>query len=441
MPSPRWPLRAVVAVSVVALIGAMHWTWTPTSGLARIGGEDNKILETHAAGAHASKELPSAPETLKALVENHERPNAAAPASPGATATAAAAAAVNAAPATAKAGATTDAEPSGNLDVAIWVASNFGYDTSVELGPNKATPRPTVSDETCKHLLGPASRLRGPADPKAPKVYDTVMFNTEFTMLEIRLHELWNVVDKFIIVEAGVSHTGQPKPFHFDRHRDVFAPFASKIIHVKLPTLEGDSSWPRENFHRIALTTTGMANVTLAPGDVVLVSDLDELPRPEVLEAMRQCLGAVYPICFNAQLTYYAYDFLMINEWKNPRAMAVQDNGQLPCTGQALRANEAPKCACAHVLPFPTAWHCSWCFKVIEQYVNKVKSYAHTEYAIPRLYDPAFLKNAVLSGTDIHDRKDLQFRQLNKPEAPAYVMNHPDRFQWILYRTKKFAAP
>lgn len=42
-------------------------------------------------------------------------------------------------------------------------------------------------------------------------LWDATLISTELDMMEIRLRELWNVVDKFIILESTHSMTGNPK--------------------------------------------------------------------------------------------------------------------------------------------------------------------------------------------------------------------------------------
>jgi beta-1,4-mannosyl-glycoprotein beta-1,4-N-acetylglucosaminyltransferase len=341
----------------------------------------------------------------------------------------------------------TDTSVSVDADVEVWVASMARY--AVQLGPARATPAPEVTDALCQRLVGPTSAAvtNIPSATIAPggtrfgrgrRVIDTVLFHTELTMLEVRLHELWHVVDLFVVVEAAMTFTGKRKPLHFARHRAQFAAFAGKIVHVTLPVLAGDTAWPREHFHRLALTTTALTNVSLAPGDIVLVSDLDEIPRPEAVAALRDCTHVPFPVCFRTKLTYYAYDFVYsAAEWLNPRAMVVQADGRLPCTATGLRAAEGPGCGCALALPFPTGWHCSWCFEVIAQYVDKVGAYSHTEYADRN--SPADLTQAVRDGVDIHGRPN-KYIQLDAPDAPAYVASQPERFQWLLYRRSKFPA-
>lgn len=42
-------------------------------------------------------------------------------------------------------------------------------------------------------------------------LWDATLISTELDMLEIRLRELWEIVDKFIILESTHSLTGNPK--------------------------------------------------------------------------------------------------------------------------------------------------------------------------------------------------------------------------------------
>ena len=79
------------------------------------------------------------------------------------------------------------------------------------------------------------------------KVWDATLSNLEVDILEIRLRELWDVVDYFIIVESNLTFTGKPKDLHFCRLRDT-TPFKwarSKIIYeqVQLVSRE-DQSFP-----------------------------------------------------------------------------------------------------------------------------------------------------------------------------------------------------
>lgn len=124
------------------------------------------------------------------------------------------------------------------------------------------------------------------------KLYDCFVFHNEFDLLEIRLREMGDHVDHFVLVEANQTQRGGPKPFHFAENRDRFAPWADKIIDLQvefpevLPPALGvyknrrKKDWERENFQRNCI---GQALEACAPDDLVLLSDVDEIVRSGVL--------------------------------------------------------------------------------------------------------------------------------------------------------------
>ena len=64
------------------------------------------------------------------------------------------------------------------------------------------------------------------------KIFDCFMYFNEDLILEIRLNELYNRVDKFIIVESSYTHSGKSKKYNFDFKK--FAKFKEKIIYIKV---------------------------------------------------------------------------------------------------------------------------------------------------------------------------------------------------------------
>ncbi|WP_224408141.1 hypothetical protein [Afifella sp. IM 167] len=126
-------------------------------------------------------------------------------------------------------------------------------------------------------------------------IFDCFIFNNEFDLLDIRLREMSDVVDRFVLVETNETHTGCAKPFHFEMHRERFSPWAAKIVHVKvtfpkeLPPARGkrarEGGWEREHFQREQILS-GLAEA--APDDLVLVSDVDEIVRADKL---REAVG------------------------------------------------------------------------------------------------------------------------------------------------------
>ena len=54
------------------------------------------------------------------------------------------------------------------------------------------------------------------------KVYDMFSFYNEFEILEIRLKELWDTVDYFVLVESNTTFTGLPKEYFFENNNSLY---------------------------------------------------------------------------------------------------------------------------------------------------------------------------------------------------------------------------
>merc|ERR1712139_313348 len=113
------------------------------------------------------------------------------------------------------------------------------------------------------------------------------MFNTELDMLEIRLGELFEVVDLFVLVEATHTLQRQPKALHYELNKLRFAKWASKIVHVKVDNridvvlsekrYADMKLWSHEEHQRDAIGTLGFSRLDLASDALLLVSDVDEI--------------------------------------------------------------------------------------------------------------------------------------------------------------------
>ncbi len=123
-------------------------------------------------------------------------------------------------------------------------------------------------------------------------IYDCFLFNNEFELLEIRLHELYDHVDKFVLVESGEGHrVGNPKPYYFEQQRARFAPYLDKIVHVKLvERLETDDKWGREIWQRNQIMR-GLVDCN--PDDVIFISDVDEFFPAELVPKLAEATATI----------------------------------------------------------------------------------------------------------------------------------------------------
>ena len=113
-------------------------------------------------------------------------------------------------------------------------------------------------------------------------VYDCIPFFNELDILKLRLNILDPIVDRFIIEEATVTFSGEPKELCFEKNKEMFQEFLPKIEYIVVNNSPKDvTTHVRDNFQKNALER-GLKNAT--PEDVIILSDVDEIPNPVALK-------------------------------------------------------------------------------------------------------------------------------------------------------------
>jgi beta-1,4-mannosyl-glycoprotein beta-1,4-N-acetylglucosaminyltransferase len=133
-------------------------------------------------------------------------------------------------------------------------------------------------------------------------IYDCFTFFNELDLLEIRLNILDGCVDRFVLVEATKTHQGKDKPLYFSDNKNRFSKFLNKIIHVVVKEYPNQrtSAWVLER-HQRNMISSGLTSCK--PDDIILVSDVDEIPNPEKIIECKSKAG----IKILLQKMYYYY--------------------------------------------------------------------------------------------------------------------------------------
>jgi beta-1,4-mannosyl-glycoprotein beta-1,4-N-acetylglucosaminyltransferase len=274
------------------------------------------------------------------------------------------------------------------------------------------------------------------------KIYDLFIINTELDWLEIRLNELKDQVDYFIILESGSTFTGLPKPLYLKDHWGQFLSFHHQIIYQVLNDtgFSSDGAWDREAFQRNAMFDQVFPNLSgdqkASLGDVILVSDIDEIPRPETLQLLRNC---EYPRRLTLRSRFYYYSFQWLHrgeDWHHPQATIYE--GDKTIRPEDLRmgnGGDADETEHDRADLWNASWHCSSCFATIEQMVNKLSSFSHTELNLPEFRVPARIVRIVRNGLDLCDREDeLYDRVESNSDIPEYIRAHKEKFSYMIDR-------
>ncbi|KAK5072648.1 hypothetical protein LTR64_004877 [Lithohypha guttulata] len=280
-----------------------------------------------------------------------------------------------------------------------------------------------------KHEMKPYPRREGHR-----KVYDLFLVGTELDWTEIRLNELAPYVDYFVILEAENTFTNQSKPKYFKKNWKHFSQFESKIIYHVLnedAIRHEGNPWQREKYQRNALVTQVFPNLLgdKAPqmGDVIMVSDVDELPRPETITKLRNC---DIPARTGLQSRFFLYSFQLRRtdmEWYHPQATFWQ--GEKTILPESLRMDGV-------AYQFGNAsWHCTNCFSTVADFVTKIKSFSHTDYNKPEFADPDEIVRRVRNGLDVFDR-DYPYQRVESKQmdAPRYVIENRRKFGYLVDR-------
>lgn len=281
-------------------------------------------------------------------------------------------------------------------------------------------------------------------------VYDCFTFFNELDLLEIRLNTLDAVVDKFVIAEATRTHTGKPKELLFQKNQERFKKFAEKIIYIVVDDLMPEEEvvkdsynlpWVNENRQRNALIK-GLVNAE--KDDIFIISDLDEIPRPEkVLKAVELARrGEIVRF----ELELYVY-YLNFKDYRNPYWYlgSIALSWRTFCETEKLNAVKCDRYTVEsecqgrviNKVRFlkPTIILCQsgWHFTYIGG-ANKIKekllAFSHQEalVAVDNIENRFSMGVNVLNG-----RRDNFAVRLNEGDFPAYIINNQYRYVDLIF--------
>lgn len=268
------------------------------------------------------------------------------------------------------------------------------------------------------------------------KIYDLILFNTELDWLEIRMGEMYDNVDYFIIVEGERTFSAQPKPLTMKANWNRFAPYHDKMIRHTLNDSElspSSTTWERETFSRNAMFNqvipflTGDATASIS--DVILVSDVDEIPRPDALQTLRNC---DFPpnLTLMSRMYYYSFQWLSRDSSDWPHPQATYYRGVETINPQDLRMEDHPNKL------YNGAWHCSYCFSRLDEIVKKIASFSHSELNLPEFKDRSAILEKVRHGLDLFNRAESKYDFVdNNLDVPEVLKRNKEKWAFVLDRS------
>lgn len=236
-------------------------------------------------------------------------------------------------------------------------------------------------------------------------IIDCFPFFQELDILEWRLRELYPVVDTFVLVEATRTHSGKPKPLHYGENRQRFARWNDKIRHLVMADMTDDPSLPATRRREMAQRNEILVGLRDVPDDaLVMVSDLDEIPRREIVGGLAGQIPDGMIGVFIQRLYYYNLNTSAPDRpWPGTRIARAAD----------VRALSPHVVRCGLGQPdgyYPHygriengGWHYSY-FGGVDSIRAKQDAFLHQELVNPETTDEDAIKARVVAGTDIWGR-------------------------------------
>lgn len=317
-----------------------------------------------------------------------------------------------------------------------WKAEQPSVDGQASQDVSKLAPAELCSQYTWKPYRA------SPENPKANRtVYDLFLINDELDWLEVRLNTLHRHVDYFVVVESPKTFSGLEKPLNLKENWDRFAQFHTQIIHhVLTDNLNTTSAWEHEELQRNALLDQVIPFLDgpqkIHTDDVLIVSDIDEIPRPLTVTILRTC---IFPKRLTLRSRFYYYSFQWLHrgsEWQHPQATFFTGPSTiLPDDLRYSRGGSAISRYTESANLWNAAWHCSSCFSHISTLLHKLASFSHREYNKQEFREKAAIIYKVRNGLDLFDRWFQNYDRVEgNLDVPMYVMKNVTRFGYLLDR-------
>ena len=296
-------------------------------------------------------------------------------------------------------------------------------------------------------------------------VYDCSMFFNENDIYEIRLNQHWDFVDKFVVVEAGETHTGAKKPLNFDHER--FKPYADKIVYRSFDSFEDairefpeyyderdahihdyGADWIRDNYQGNYIFKV-LKEIGAKDDDIILHTPPDEMiKKSAMMEALERFKDpSTYTVTdasgrisvedsrpiFYFMLRMYVYKFNLL-------AFESIEQGSISEFGNHRKIFPSLARACnlkTHPAIENAGWHFSYADNTDgERVLQKMHSWAHARdpgrgVNGARRIDSATANDAL---TILQNEFAPKLSDISLDTHPEYVVNNIDKFQNYIFK-------
>ncbi|XP_064472773.1 beta-1,4-mannosyl-glycoprotein 4-beta-N-acetylglucosaminyltransferase-like [Ornithodoros turicata] len=289
---------------------------------------------------------------------------------------------------------------------------------------------------------------------RARRVINGININHELDMLEIRLNELYNVVDVFIVCESNYTAYGDAKPLYLlpKLKAGFLRQFQDKIVYVWLdhfPEGGTEDGWIADGYLRTFLWKQGKTQLSgLRDDDIFILNDADEIPQADAIAFLKTHDGYGFPIALRLQWTSYGFYWLATLKYTNVTSICtvkylekvLQDDAYgirkvPPYEAEDLYGEEVERWIIGMGNETHGGWHCSNCLPIP---LIKVKMLSAQSADGPRWGDypdkmnESYILYLVNEGRTFDDQKCGIRIVVDESTAPAFVLRNRERFRYLI---------
>ena len=286
-------------------------------------------------------------------------------------------------------------------------------------------------------------------------IYDAFLFFNELDLLDLRLNILSPVVDRFVISESRLTFSGKPKPLYFYENRQRFSQFLDRIDHhvvdddpddftnldariaaADISTAKGRATWHAlarlkesthfektekhwgRDFYQREILLRALSHCR--DEDLILVSDLDEIPNPQSVIQLKKNYSPSQLYVFRQSLFYYFVNCFKEEIWHGTRA----------CSYRRLR-NHSPNYDRMHWKDHATVvenagWHFSF-LGGADRIRTKIECYGHQELNTDAI--KARVEQHLANNTDLFGRVEkIRTIPITPEYLPEFLVNNIHKY-------------
>lgn len=256
------------------------------------------------------------------------------------------------------------------------------------------------------------------------KIYDCFIFNNEVDLLELRLNILDDVVDKFVIIEGKKTFSGNDKESIFLKNKEKFSRWEDKIIYRYIDIPDFSTTWDREIYSRNYALTLSIYE----DDDVIISSDIDEIPNPEAIKNINQWINDSEHFTFQMNFYMYYINNFVTNKWFGSRV--AKYNYLKNTTLDDIRETTEDRNKITGSIIDGGGWHFSY-LGGEEMIKNKIQSFSHTEYNTRNIISN--ISKNLEDNRDLFDRP-TNFKTINitEEEYPTHIVENKENYYYLI---------